>query len=128
LLAASDGFLPVTEHGPVGWNNKRVINIHIIAIIAIIGGVNEFIEADVELNLDDDYHDVLIRIFSRLTNFHNCCMNYFNTFVEKGKLSCLDMPQLYFLPYLRKPLIINLMNLILLNSQGISPKGIARLN
>jgi hypothetical protein len=81
----------------------------------------------VELDPDDDYQDVLIRIFSTLTNFHNCCMNCVNTFVGKGKLCSSDMAQSYFFPYLPTPLIINLMSLILLTSQGISRKGIRRL-
>jgi hypothetical protein len=44
--------------------------------------------------------------------------------VKKGKVCSADMPQLYLLPYLSSPLIINLINLILINSQGVSAKGI----
>jgi hypothetical protein len=52
-------------------------------------------------------------------------MNYFNPFVEKGKSCSSDMPQLYLLRYSSTRLMINLINVILINTQGISPKGIA---
>jgi hypothetical protein len=90
LLVVSDEFLPVTRHGPVSWSNKGFIKIH---IIAITGEGNEFVEIDMELNLDDDHQDLFIRIVSTLTNFDKCCMNYFNTFVGNKKLCSSGMPQ-----------------------------------
>jgi hypothetical protein len=125
LLAVSDRFLPVTRHGPVGWSNKGFINIH---FIVITGVCNNFIELDIEIDPGDDYQDVLIRMVSTLASYDNCCMNYYMDIIGKGKLCNSDMPQFYLLPYLPTPLIINLMNLTLINSQGVSAKGIARLN
>jgi hypothetical protein len=81
--------LPVTRHDPGCWSNRGFINIH---IIAITGDGNEFVEMDMELDPGDDYQDIFIRIFPTLTNFDNCCMNYCNTFVEKGKSRSSDMP------------------------------------
>jgi hypothetical protein len=78
---------------------------------------NNFVELDIEMDPDDDYQDVLIRMVSTLASYDNCCMKYYMEIIGKGKLCSSDMPQLYLLPYLPTSLIINLMNLILINNQ-----------
>jgi hypothetical protein len=64
LLAVSAGFLPVTRRDPAGSSNRGFIDIHSIVITSV---VNEFVEIDVELDPDDDYQDIFIRIFPTLT-------------------------------------------------------------
>jgi hypothetical protein len=107
------------------WNNSGFIDIHFIIITDVI---NEFVELDIEIYPDNDYQDVLIRIISTMASYDNYCMNYFMENIKNGKTCSAAMPQLYLLLYLPKPLIFNLMNLILINNQGVSAKGIARLN
>jgi hypothetical protein len=102
LLAVSDGFLPVTPDGPVGWSNKGFINIEVIVITGI---PDDFVELDIEIDLDDDDQDVLIRIVSTLTSYDNCCMNYSMEVIGKDKLCSSDRAQFYLLPYLPTPLM-----------------------
>jgi hypothetical protein len=82
----------------------------------------------VEIDPDDDYQDIFIRLISTLASYDNCCQDLMIDIIKKGKVCSADMPQLYLLPYTPSPLIINLMNLILINSQGVTAKGIVRLN
>jgi hypothetical protein len=125
FLAIPDAFLPVTRHGVVGWSMSGIFSIHFIVVTGIPG---EFIELDVEVDPDDDYQDTLVRLISTLSSYDNCCQDFMMDIIKKGKVCSADMPQLYLLPYTPSPLIINLMNLILVNSQGVTGKGIVRLN
>jgi len=125
FLAVPDTFLPVTRHGPVGWSMSGVFSVHFVVVTGI---PNEFVELDVEIDPDDDYQDVLIRLMSTLCGYDNCCQDLMMSILKKGRVFSGDMPELYLLPYLPSPFMINLMNLILVNSQGVTAKGIVRLH
>jgi hypothetical protein len=125
FLAIPDTFMPVTRHGPVGWSDRGIITIRLIVVTGIPG---EFVELNMEVDPDDDYQDTLVRLISTLSSYENCCQDLMMNIINKGKVCSADMPQLYLLPYTPPPLIINLMNLILVNSQGVTAKGIVRLH